>query len=226
MVESEFQVFDSYALTPELLFVEGLDCGSSMFIIFFINIFRSIDQFMAMLFDHPERIFEQTFIICFQMNDPVDSQDLAVPFEERRGSEALVGAPAWFERVRKGQPYLVHFAPGEEMCQELNPASDESGIADLQFIHHLASFPEPGPFYIDPYIISLRMGLRQVHRVFAFSAAQLQDDGMLVLKEIFVPVSFYGEPFHQLLVGQLYEVTESEVFGKMYELFLCHLEML
>ena len=53
------------------------------------------------------------------------------------------------------------------------------------------SFPEAGPFDIDPDIVSRRVSHRQVNRIFALAAAQLQHQRRCRVGEPFTPVAFY-----------------------------------
>ena len=96
-------------------------------------------------------------------------------------------------RVRESEPNLLHLVAVEEAVYDFNARAKKGHIGQLLLQRELGSRPHACAF--DVYTDEVHVGIEpgQPHRVLAFAAAQLQHDGVVVVKVFVAPVAFHRE---------------------------------
>lgn len=129
-------------------------------------------------------------------------------------------ALAWM-RVGEGDPDFGHLVLGEEMLNLVDAGAKESHVAQAFLVALFQSAPNACALDVNTYVINIAVRTGQANRVFAFAAAEFQNDGIVVVEKVLVPLALQWEPFlHDAFVAVFKQVREGLVLGESFQFVL------
>ena len=86
----------------------------------------------------------------------------------------------------------MHLVGGKEPVDDFDVGAQEGHIVDALLQGAGGSRPHAGALDVDSDVVAVGVGLGQLHGVFALAAAQLKDDGVLVVEIVVAPTATHG----------------------------------
>jgi hypothetical protein len=160
-------------------------------------------------------------VIGFQVDNRLVLQKMLVTFKETCGYQP-------FQRlfglgVGESDPYTAYLIAGKERAYKIDAGAEKNRVL-YPFAQGLfGSFPHAGPFDVDAYEIVPGIAAGQVDRVFPLATPQLQDDGLVVVKNRLVPPAFHLVIFSKdFFKRRFYHIVEPLHLGKTLQLVFAH----
>ena len=120
-------------------------------------------------------------------------------------------------RVREGDPNLGHFVLGEEMLDLVDAGTKERHILQAFLVRLLQTTPDACAFDVDTYIINVTMGTGQADGIFSLATTKLQDDGVVVVEEVGMPLPLQREALaHDAFIAVFEQVREGLVLSESF----------
>ena len=154
-----------------------------------IEVVSPLKQGQVVLLHHIGSIGEEEVRVGLEVDDAAIDEELAIAIHEPGGREAL----AWVLhlRVGEGKPYLLHLARSEEALDDLDVGAQEGYILQSLVEGLCGPSPHTGSLDIDTDEVHVGVELGQLYGVFTLATTQLQNDGVLVVEVLLVPVTLH-----------------------------------
>ena len=186
-----------------------------------IEVFCTEYEGQVVLFDQVGGIGEEKVRVGLQMDEATIGEEMAIAVEEPRGGESLTRVlHLW---VAEGEPYLADFVRGEEAVDDLDIGAQEGHILQ-SFVQGLCgACPHAGALDVDANEIDIGKQLSQSDGIFTLATAQLQDNGVVVMEILLVPMALQvkGHVFHYR-IGVLEHVLVGFHIGEFRQLSFTH----
>src|SRR5690554_2819154 len=137
-------------------------------------------------------------------------------------SQSMFGSSIFYLWIRKSNPDLAYFIFSKSMIDQLYLRSQKPNIGQIIFNRSFGASTETSSFDINTNKIFLRKSLSQSHGVFTFSATQLQNNGIVIFKKIFVPVAFEIEVRYHLFSRRLNYIFKRLILSKSFDFIFPH----
>lgn len=206
-IEFESQVCNRKTLCQELLFVEGLDredfivcCTTAA-----VDVVIGFQEAVLSGFDDFQGGFVEELAVRFQVDGSglavvvADVQEVFVAGQEDLAGEAFAGFVHL--GIGEGDPDFGNFVLGKEGFDEFDADAQEGDVREVVFGCILGTFPQTGSFDVHADVVLFRMAFCQSDGVFAFSATQFEDNGVVIAKHFSAPVAFQRVIFLENIFG-------------------------
>ena len=184
-----------------------------------VDIFQ---QRQAIHGDHPFGELIEHRGVRLQVNTAAGDQDLLVDTDELRVSQPTSGPRLSELWVGEGQPDLADLIFDEIGGQLIDMRAEEGGIGDLFFQAFFCADIDTVAFHVYAEKIMLWVHFGEADGVFAFSAGQLQGEGMVVFEKgaplpchAFRVLEDVGEGFDGFETDEFFLAHEAKVDKKM-----------
>ena len=171
---------------------------------------------------HQPCVGEEEVGVRLQVNASAVAEELPVSCQKIGGGQALCGF--LHLRIAERQPQLAHFAGGKEAVDEFDLGAQEGHVGHASLQRLGGSVPHTCSLDVHADEVLFRKEPSEPHGVFAASAAQFQDDRVVVVKEIRVPFPAQGKGigFDIALKGRFKHMGISGHIGKLGQFVLAH----
>ena len=186
-----------------------------------IQIVNSLLEGQLVFLHHQRGVGKKEIGVGLQVDDAAVSEEAAVALHEIGGGESLAGIlHLW---VAESKPNLLHLVLSKETVDDLYVRAEEGHILYSLLQSTRGSRPHTGTLDVNADVVAVRVCLRQLYGIFALAATQLQDDGVVVMKELLAPVAAHGKRnVTQHRIGVLKDVPIGFHVGELRQLSFAH----
>jgi hypothetical protein len=213
-------ILDGQPLVEPHLFVEGADGLHLKVVVIGVKVVGGVEQRQALGFHHimqGELIHDGT--VSLEIEDAIVADDFTVAVEELGRSEAVPCIASAFTQMRvgEGDPYLGYLVLTEEMLNLVDAGTQERHVLQSFLVALLQSTPDARAFDVDTYIINVAMGTSQANGIFSLATTKLQDDRVVVVEEIGMPLPLQREALaHDAFIAVFEQVREGLVLSESF----------
>ena len=123
------------------------------------------------------------------MNRAAVDKKVTIALQEESRSETLAGIlHLW---VGESEPDLLYLILGKETVDDFDIRAKERHILESFMKGLSGSCPHSGTLDVNAYEVYVRVALCQSDSILSLAAAELEDDGVVVMEKLLPPVSFH-----------------------------------
>ena len=170
---------------------------------------------------HVGGVGEEEVGVGLQVDEASVDEELAIAIQEIGAGESLAGV--LHLGVGEGEPYLLHLARSEKTFYNLDVGAQKGHVLQSLFGCLCGSRPHASSFDVDTNEVDVRIELGQFYGIFSLATAQLQDDGVLVMEILLMPVTLHiKRNMLHYRIGVLEHVLISLHVGEFRQLAFSH----
>ena len=217
----ETEVLDVDTSSSPHTLVIGLDGRSEAPVCLTIEVTSLHFRLDVVCFEQFLGICEEEVGVGLEMNESAIAKELPVSFKEEGAGEAL--RDLFHLRVGEGEPYLANLVGTKETLDELDVCAEESYVLHARLQGFLCSCPHSSSFDVNANEVLVWHLLPKSDCIFASTTTQFEHNRVLIVEEVFVPMSSKGEVFlHDCRHRAFHHKRVLCHFGKLGKLSFAH----
>ena len=229
--QAELQVLDVQPAAYPLLLVVGLYAQYALHLLvgpdagqlLVVEIVGHVILWQVVVLHHQTRVGKKEVAVGFQVDEAAVLQEAAVSLQKVGGGQAL--GHLFHLRVAEGEPDFGHLARRKEAVDKLDVRAQEGHVGHALAQRLGGTGPHARALDVDAYEVLVRKKPAQPHGIFAAAAAQLQHDGVVVVKEVRAPAPLQGK---MLGLGGVYGLKHVRIgrhVGKFGKFVFAHVAL-